>query len=53
MLPLVVLMIRSTGYKVLEIDVMMDDGARKVVSLHERGQLSPEDVPQGAAALCK
>jgi hypothetical protein len=41
-----------TGYKVLEIDVMMDDGARKVVSLHERGQLSPEDVPQGAAALC-
>lgn len=41
-----------TGYKVLEIDVMIDDGARKVTSIHERGQLSPEDVPQGGAALC-
>jgi hypothetical protein len=41
-----------TGYKVLEIDVMIDDGARKVVCICERGQLSPEDVPQGAAALC-
>lgn len=40
------------GYKVLEIDVMMDDGARKVTCIHERGQMSPEDVPEAAAALC-
>jgi hypothetical protein len=34
----------SVGYKIMEMDVMYDDTCLKVMGLHERSSLSPEDV---------
>jgi hypothetical protein len=34
----------SVGYKIMEMDVMYDDTTLKVMGLHERSSLSPEDV---------
>lgn len=34
----------STGYKIMVMDVMYDDTTLKVMCLHERSSLSPEDV---------
>jgi hypothetical protein len=33
-----------TGYKVMEMDVLYDDTVLRVMGIHERGQLTPEDV---------
>uniref|UniRef100_A0A383VV95 Uncharacterized protein n=1 Tax=Tetradesmus obliquus TaxID=3088 RepID=A0A383VV95_TETOB len=34
----------NVGYKIMEMDVMYDDTCLKVMGLHERSSLSPEDV---------
>jgi hypothetical protein len=33
-----------TGYKIFEFDVLLDDTKKLITSVHERSQLSPEDV---------
>lgn len=33
-----------TGYKIMEMDVMFDDTALKVMGIHERNSLAPDDV---------
>jgi len=44
LLAVLVLDVRSTGFKIMEMDVMYDDTCLKVMGLHERSSLSPEDV---------
>jgi hypothetical protein len=36
--------LRSTGYKIMVMDVMYDDTTLKVMGIHERNSLAPDDV---------
>lgn len=38
------LALHSTTYQTFEMDVMLDDTVRRVTSIHQRGQVGPEDV---------
>jgi hypothetical protein len=38
------LFLYSTGYKIMVMDVMYDDTTLKVMGIHERNSLAPDDV---------